>query len=207
MCGRYNIDDFEEIVEMRSIIMEAGERYKDTPEHAAMKTGEIFPTNTVPVIAAVDRSPQVRLMKWGFPRFTGSGVIINARSETASEKSIFRGPVESKRCLVPSTGYYEWSHDTDKSSKRKFLIRTKETPMLYMAGIYNIFTDKDGKQVFCFVIITADANESVRFVHDRMPFVLTGEKKDVWLHDSVLSKVLLREKCETQLVPDLVSGI
>lgn len=207
MCARYSIDDYEEIMEMREIIIEAGERFKNTPELAAMKTGEIFPTNIVPIITSANENKQVSLMKWGFPRYAGSGVIINARSETAHEKRMFSSAVESKRCLVPATAYYEWSHGTVNSDKRKFLIRAKATPMLYFAGIYNIFTDKNGNRILCFAIITADANESVKSIHDRMPYVLTGKKKDIWLHDYSSAKAILQEKCETELDLALVSGL
>lgn len=34
----------------------------------------------------------------------------NARSETIFEKPSFRVSIKSKRCIVPSTGYFEWHH-------------------------------------------------------------------------------------------------
>ncbi|HBE87400.1 MAG TPA: SOS response-associated peptidase, partial [Lachnoclostridium sp.] len=96
MCGRYyiEIDD----VELRSIVAEVERK-------TAVKTGEIFPTNLAPVL-----SPDgiMKAMRWGFPKYDGKGEIINARSETAAEKNMFRRPMMEGRCLVPASWYFEW---------------------------------------------------------------------------------------------------
>jgi len=99
MCGRYYIDDEEDIIEMREIIQKVNDRFKDTPELATMKTGEIFPTNIVPILIAEGSSKRASLMKWGYPRWDESGVIINARAETAIDKPMFKKGIESKRCF------------------------------------------------------------------------------------------------------------
>lgn len=199
MCGRYYIADEEEILEMREIIREVNERYAHTPEHAAMKTGEIFPTNIVPILTAQGSHHRANLMKWGFPRWDGPGVIINARAETASEKPMFRSGVAARRCLVPSTGFFEWKHEDEKKKKDKYLLRLKEEPMLYFAGLYNTFVDNDGQPTTGFVILTTAANESVAPIHNRMPIILTGNKKDMWLTDELLSRALLVEACDVGL--------
>jgi putative SOS response-associated peptidase YedK len=80
MCGRYWVDSEEDIQEMRAIINEIVKKYADTPQLSEMKTGEIYPTNTVAVVGA--GGPE--LMRWGFPLQGKS--IINARSETAFER-------------------------------------------------------------------------------------------------------------------------
>ncbi len=199
MCGRYYIDDEEDIIEMREIIQELNEHFKDTPELAAMKTGEIFPTNIVPILTAEGSNKRADLMKWGYPRWDGSGVIINARAETAIDKPMFKKGIESKRCIVPTTGFFEWKHENEKAKKDKYLLRLKDDPMLYLAGIYNTYKDKDGNPYSCFIILTTSANDSVKPIHNRMPVVLTESNKDIWLHDGQLSKMLLNVEFDEAL--------
>jgi len=67
--------------------------------------GEVFPTNYAPVIS----SDGIAVLKWGFPNWKNSGVIINARAETALDKKTFSKPLRERRCAVPSSGFYEWS--------------------------------------------------------------------------------------------------
>lgn len=71
-------------------------------------------------------------MSWGFPKWDGKGVIINAKSETASEKNIKQSLLQ-RRCVIPSTGFYEWNNAG--KSKEKYLFRSETSPVLYMAGI------------------------------------------------------------------------
>ena len=199
MCGRYYIDDEEDIIEMREIIQEVNERFKDTPELAAMKTGEIFPTNIVPILTAEGSSKRAELMRWGYPRWDGSGIIINARAETAIDKPMFKKGIESKRCLIPTTGFFEWKHENGKAKKDKYLLRFKDDPMLSLAGIYNTYKDKDGNPYNSFVILTTNANDSVKPIHNRMPVILTGDKKDIWLYEEQLSRMLLNVECDELL--------
>lgn len=74
MCGRYYIEIDDK--DMREIIAAVD-------HNTQLRTGEVFPTNLAPVIGPEGK---VTAMQWGFPRFRGSGQIINARSETAAAK-------------------------------------------------------------------------------------------------------------------------
>lgn len=135
MCGRYLAVMEGEIVEYREIINEVNERYKDTPVLKAMAAGEVFPTHIAPVLAAGDGKATPLLMKWGFPKWQGGGVIINARSETALEKKMFRTPLMKHRCVIPSAGFFEWR--PEQGRKQKYLFRLPETKQLYMAGLFD----------------------------------------------------------------------
>lgn len=179
MCGRYAVFLEEENQEMRMIINEINERYRDDAHK--MKTGEIFPTNTAAVITADSKNNKVaNLFKWGFPGFTQTGgVIINARSESLVEKPIFGKILQSNRCLIPASGFYEWKPSDSK--KEKYLIRASGNPLIYMAGLYNTFTDKDGNPNTYFVIITTNANEQMTEIHNRMPAIIRNDKKDSWI--------------------------
>lgn len=107
MCGRYSLFNDKEIVDIAQIIQEVESRYG-----TAVNTGEIYPTNLAPVLIGGDVHPEPA--RWGFPKFNGSGVIINARAETAAEKPTFKTSLLTRRCAVPTTGFYEWDKDKRK---------------------------------------------------------------------------------------------
>ena len=95
MCGRFQFSA-EESEEIRKIIEEVQQNLM-----AEVRTGEIFPTNLSPVLGWENGKQKPHLYKWGFPKFRGSGVIINARAETILEKPMFRKSMEERRCIVP----------------------------------------------------------------------------------------------------------
>lgn len=173
MCGRYSLFDEQDNTEVQSIIREVNEQYPGTP----IKTGEIFPTNIVPIIVAHGDKVQPMPCVWGFPKYNANGVIINARCETVSEKRMFSDSLYYRRCVVPSTGFYEWD-----SKKQKYFFRLPGENMLYMAGLYR---DYGGERRL--VILTTAANASMCDVHDRMPVILTRERVQMWTHDTTES--------------------
>lgn len=169
MCGRYSLFTEEENQEIMRIVRNIGQKYPGN----AMKHGEIFPTNQAPVLQLIDNKIEPELAVWGFPRFNANGVIINARSETADKRPMFRKSLYQRRCVVPSTGFFEWSQDTQKV---KFRFSMPNEGALYMAGIYNEY--KGEKR---FVILTTAANLSVSDVHNRMPIILPNDKVEDWI--------------------------
>ena len=171
MCGRYILFSDAEMQDIRDIIDEVQRK-----TNGDIKTGEIFPTDKAPVLIQQQGIITPEAVKWGFPGFNGKGVIINARAETVQEKPMFRRSLLTKRCVIPSTGFYEWSHD---SKKQKYQFNLPGTQSLYMAGLYNEF---DGQQRF--VILTTNANISMSEVHNRMPVVLNQDKMSRWLFDT-----------------------
>ena len=191
MCGRYAISTEEENVEFREILNKINEKFRDTEELSKMKTGEIFPTNIVPIITAGSNNNKVvNLFKWGFPNFRNNSVIINARSETIEEKPTFRKIFHTKRCLIPASGFFEWKLIEDK--KVKHLIRTANRNFFYMAGFYNSFTDENDEPYTSFVIITTNANKEMLEVHDRMPVILTKDETELWLQNDQFNSNALK---------------
>jgi len=180
MCGRYTLFSDTEMDDIRDIIEEVQRK-----TNGEIKTGEIFPTDVAPILLQEQNRITPEPVKWGFPGFNGKGIIINARCETAMGKPMFRKSVYTKRCVIPSTGFYEWSHDKEK---RKYLFNLPETQALYMAGLYNEF---DGERRF--VILTTDANASMQEIHNRMPIVLNRESANQWISDSQKTMSILNE--------------
>ncbi len=93
--------------------------------HTDVKSGEIFPTNTAPVLIEQNSTVTPVPVQMGFSNFRNKGVIINARAETAEEKKTFKDSLLNRKCVIPSTGFYEW----DKS-KQKYLFNLPESRML-----------------------------------------------------------------------------
>lgn len=176
MCGRYCLyDDVNE--ELRAILDRTEGEYK---------TGEIFPTDKAPVLIQQNGRIRPQAFTWGFPGFRGKGVIINARAETVPEKAMFRDCLLTKRCVIPSSGFFEWNHTGPKT---KYQFNLPDDGMLYMAGLYQDFGDKR-----CYVIITTAANESMAEVHNRMPVILLRGQVREWLTGNVAAEEELIKK-------------
>lgn len=188
MCGRFYTDfDDAQYREMLALL------YSKSQQEAGLlplKNGEVFPSE---LVAALDADGP-RAMQWGFARFDGKGKIINARSETALEKSMFRAPMladeqaQTGRCLIPATGYFEW--ETREKQKIKYKLRPAKEGMFTFAGLYRSET---GAKTPVFVILTAPAAEGISFIHDRMPLILSPEQRQDWLNNADVAARLLEE--------------
>lgn len=166
MCGRYEMLVNPENKDMNYII--------DNIE-TKITNSEIFPSDTAPVIANMENNIKPELFIWGFPSFKSSGLIINAKAETAAEKSLFKNSLLSRRCVIPSTGFFEW---TKGKIKQKYKFNIPGQQNLYMAGIWNEY---NGERRY--VILTTSANKSVANIHNRMPVILTRQLIKKWIAD------------------------
>jgi len=106
-------------------------------------------------------------------------VIINAKAETALEKRMFRDSVLNRRIVIPATGFYEWNAQKERAKFTPILKNNSSSSILYMAGFYNYFEGEDR-----FVILTTEANASMRDTHSRMPLILEREELEEWLCDN-----------------------
>ena len=168
MCGRYYVDD-ETAREIRRLALKLDQRMR----READQTAAIFPSQKATVITGRERHMEAEQMIWGFPRFDGRGILINARAETAVERRTFKESVLHRRCVIPAKGFWEWN-----KSKEKFSFERPDSQVMFMAGCYDCF---DGKERF--VILTTEANSSVKPVHDRMPLILERNELEVWVTD------------------------
>ena len=139
------------------------------------KTGEIFPGDIAPAVIERDGKIVAVPAVFGFPGFRDGKLLINARSETAAEKRSFSESLRTKRMVLPTTGFYEWSHDV---SKTKYLFTAGSRQVLYLCGLYQIV---DGQ--YRFVILTRAANESMIETHDRMPVIVSEREVRPYLTD------------------------
>ena len=163
MCGRYYIDSDVER-EIYRIAQEIDENMREE------RTGDIYPSQDAPVIYGRGDRLRGGKMKWGL---TGKdkSLLINARAETALERPTFFDSVRQRRCVIPARHFYEWNRE-----KQKVTFYRKEKATLYLAGFYR--GQEDGPH---FIILTTEANESVRPVHERMPLILEEEEIRLWI--------------------------
>ncbi len=144
-------------------------------------------------LAAVVRNQgdhnRLDLLKWGLvPMWAkdpnlGSH-LINARSETAFEKPAFRHAVKYRRCIIPTSGFYEWEHLSDHSKQPWFIQMADHSPMC-LAGLWESWKMPDGFELETFAIMTTSANKFVEPIHERMPVILHPDDFSLWLNHNM----------------------
>ena len=114
--------------------------------------------------------------------------LVNARQETIFESNTFKYAILKKRCIIPSTGFYEHHHEVGGKRKMPYFITRKNCDIFSLAGIYNNWVDKEtGEVITTFSIITTAANSLMAKIHNggpnsqRMPLILQKEMTDKWL--------------------------
>lgn len=181
MCGRYSVLTEDEIIEVRGIIKSVALTLaRDEFDHYEAERQETAPTDLAPIITSNGRDLEFVHAQFGFEKWDGKGVIINARSETIQEKPMFRN---QKRCIVPASEYYEWKLPGEGQKKKtKHQIMDKQGNLLFMAGLW-----RDGKERREFIIITKTPAGDVRDkdIHDRMPVMLRTGQIEPWLNGSL----------------------
>jgi putative SOS response-associated peptidase YedK len=133
--------------------------------------------------------------------------MINARVETLSSKPAFKAALKHRRCLIPANGFYEWSGKAG-SKQPHFICLPSGEPMAF-AGLYEIWEDKeappDAALYKSCTIITMDASDSVKDIHNRMPLILKPEAYDEWLDPGNKESAKIEELLRTKFVRDLKS--
>ena len=148
--------------------------------------GEVRPGDCAAVIA-MNRSlrKSVFVMQWGF--HTNGKLLITARSETAAEKPTFQQSITERRCLIPVSAYFEWSHRNIKTEKYRFCV--PDNKLFYLAGLYRF--EKDPWHPV-FTILTREASHAISHIHDRMPVIIPSDLKNDWLDRTLSAKELLQ---------------
>ncbi len=197
ICGRYYIDD--DTYEIEQIVKEVEKRTGQK-----IKTGEVYPSDVAPVIRRSEGGRELTALKWGFPKWQGSGAIINARAESATDKKMFSEAVAKRRCVIPCSGFYEWSHK-DGKAENKYYLKKPESKVLYLAGLWSVFHGADGEYP-AYVVLTTQSNDSMidrdrqlslfqsepKPIHDRMPVILEPDECDRWLVDDGFAQDVLK---------------
>lgn len=174
MCGRYTLDKKADDIAKRFNIAKHPKNVR--------ANYNVAPSQVMPVITE-DESGERHLeeMKWGIPRSLGKDFvkeIINTRADKAFG-GFWKRTVLGHRCLIPSTGFYEWKRAD--GGKTPYFIHPKNTDLYAFAGIWDKWKSKDGKEIKVYSIMTTEPNKEMRDVHDRMPVILEPKDEQSWL--------------------------
>ncbi|WP_226779393.1 SOS response-associated peptidase [Oceaniglobus trochenteri] len=146
----------------------------------------ICPTDRVHVVSAQDGVRRLGAMRWGFlphwyKAMNGGPLLINARGETIAEKPAFRAAVRLRRCIVPASGFYEWTKDEAGNRLPWYITRADGSPMA-MAAVWQGWGEDD--PVNTCAVVTTGANAAMSAIHHRMPVILEPEDWALWLGEA-----------------------
>jgi putative SOS response-associated peptidase YedK len=182
MCGRFvllsSMEALAQQFELNPTVVEAS-----PPLHPRYN---IAPTQPV---AAIRRSPgsderELTHFRWGLiPSWSKDMKIgsrlINARSETVTDKPSFRAAFKRRRCLIPADGFYEWQWLGNK--KQPVYIHSNDDWPFALAGLWEIWHSADGSVIESCTILTTEPNDLLKPIHNRMPVIIEPPDYDLWL--------------------------
>jgi len=176
MCGRFalyrNLEEIKEAFEIQQV------RWKPVASY------NIAPAQDVAVVVRRDGENFLEKMRWGLiPSWAKDAKIgsrmINARSETLSEKPSFKRPFKSQRCLVIADGFFEWTK-TEYGKVPMFIRPISQRPFGF-ASLYDVWMSPQGEAITSCAIVTTQPNDFMQPIHNRMPLILSKPEEAVWL--------------------------
>lgn len=176
MCGRFTITHPNEAL----AALFGATPGNDLPEGPNYN---VCPTNPVAVVTGEGGARRLRAMRWGFlPAWYKAAndgpLIINARADTVATKPAFREAVRARRCLVPASGFYEWSEGPGGSRLPWYFTRADGRPMA-LAGVWQRWGDID-----TVAIVSTEAGEGMAGLHHREPVILEEADWPLWLGEA-----------------------
>lgn len=116
---------------------------------------------------------------------------INARSETAAEKPMFRDAFRKGRCLIPALGFYEWQKAGSGPSRPFFVGLASGEPFAF-AGLWRRNRLVSGELIDTCTILTTAASPMLAPIHHRMPVILPEASLALWLDPELKDRSLLQ---------------
>jgi putative SOS response-associated peptidase YedK len=171
MCGRFEIIDGKQVwvrFSIRRVLQ------------VVLPNLDIRPTQPVPIVLP---DHTLELAKWGLVP-SGSHVekisysTFNARAEGIETKPAFRRPLVFKRCIIPASAFFEWTGV--RGHKTKYRIGRCDGDLLGFAGLYDIWTGRDGHKLKTCTVITTTPNAVMAPIHTHMPVILLPDQEEAW---------------------------
>lgn len=194
MCGR-----FAQVIEPDQLQREFG--LLDVPSIPARYN--IAPTQQAYVV--LNEHPlTLRPLRWGLiPSWAKDAAIssklINARAETLEEKPSFRDALRKRRCIIPVSGFFEWT--SEGGIKQPLYIHPRHHGLLALAGLCETWVDPASSEIVAtFTIVTTEANSFMRTFHERMPLILSRPNYGLWLGEDLQTvRTLLQQPHDGEL--------
>lgn len=197
MCGRYaSFRRDQEIADAFDVTQVVGEElppsWNVAPTHDVRVVLERAqrPSEAAGAEASGPPEParQLRTVRWGLvPSWAKDATIgsrlINARSETITQKPAFKAAASRRRCIVPADGYYEWQKTP--GGKQPYFLHG-DGPLAF-AGLYELWPDPNlpddhpMKWRWTTTILTTRAADTFGHIHDRTPLLVPADLLDAWL--------------------------
>ena len=229
MCGRFVVAGAaRDLVELFDVDLAADDLPQ--PSYNVAPTDPVrIVLDTIPKGADPDDEPVRRLeaARWGLvPSWAkdakGGAAAINARIESAAEKSHFANAVKRRRAVVPATGYYEWK--TVGEVKTPHFVHLPDGELVVFAALYEWWRDpaqpeaSPSRWLLSTSILTQAATGALACIHDRMPVLLSPELLDEWLDphtegdDDLLAEIAhggaeMAERAEFHVVGSAVGNV
>jgi putative SOS response-associated peptidase YedK len=188
MCGRFTLTISGDLL---ADFLGLGEVPAQAPRW------NIAPTQSVLAVrqSADAPRPTAANLSWGLVPSWAKDVriayqLLNARSETVADKPAFRAALRRRRCLIPADGFYEWLRQG--KTKQPFCFRLRDNRPFAFAGLWESWQGPDGPPLQTCTILTTEANDLVRPVHDRMPVILPSRCHAEWLDPAMQDPERLR---------------
>ena len=178
MCGRFGLFVTPEVLEEYFALTE--------PAAAAPpRRYNVTPGQAVAAVREHDGRRRLDALQWGLVPFWAKDAtigrrLINARLDSVAAKPAFREAVSRRRCLIPASGFYEWSEPRG-GRKRPFFISPVDEPLLALAGLWERWRTPSGEKLETCVIVTVDASALLEPIHDRMPLLVPRHAHALWL--------------------------
>lgn len=145
------------------------------------------PTHSVPILRIEKEQIVVDAMQWGLvPTWSKDpnvgSKMINARSETITEKPSFRNQVPRHRCIIPISGFFEWDR-SDPKRKVPYYVTREDGHLMLVAGIWASSPALEGRHTFS--LITRESVDDLLYIHNRSPVELTSQDALEWMSNAV----------------------
>ena len=184
MCGRFNVTSDPLTVLLMELV--------GLP-HPGPDNFNAAPTEMIQVLRLAENGESELVpMRWWLTPYWSKGPstkysMFNAKSETAHKSPAFREPFKKRRCVVPVSGFYEWTRQNNQ--KLPYYVRPSEQNGLLLAGLWDRWRPKtdpdspgDNSEVLeSFAVLTVPAAPGMEFVHKRQPLMLSLEDARRWM--------------------------
>jgi putative SOS response-associated peptidase YedK len=125
----------------------------------------------------------------------------NARAENADTKPFFRDAFKKRRCLIPASGYYEWT--STPGGKQPYYYTRRDGLPITIAGLWDEWKNPEsGERLRSCTMLITEPNKLAAEIHDRMPAILEAENFAPWLSGDAGEELLVPAADERlQVVP------